>query len=167
MNLAAIIIGLAITVAVAAYVAEPLVRGRRSEIRDQRSKIRDPHGASEIETSYRTTLEAIRELDFDFQTGKIVEEDYRTLRERYVSQGAALLQRLDQLDSSAPEAARQRRAPAPSGETVSDQIEALVMARRKPGSQARPAQTCPACGQPCRAEDRFCGKCGARLEAEA
>jgi hypothetical protein len=152
MNLAAIIIGVAIAVAVAAYVAEPLIRGQRDR-KHQTSNIN--YQGADLELEYRATLEAIRELDFDFQTGKIVEEDYQLLRERYVLQGAALLQKLDQLGA--------RRA----SETISDQIEALVLARRKAGSQARPAQACPACGQPCRAGDRFCGKCGARLEGRA
>ena len=145
MDIAAILIGVAIAAVVAAYVAEPLIHKTRGALRDSRPKVR---GSKSEE--YRAALEAIRDLDFDFQTGKVLKEDYGLLRERYAARGAALLRELDQMSD-------------PKARAVSDEIEARVQARRK----LPPAATCPACGCPYRAGDRFCGKCGAPLETMA
>lgn len=136
MDIAAILIGVAMAALVAAYVAEPLLRRRRRA----KPASRDPR--AEVEAEYRAALRAIRDLDFDFQTGKLLEADYRALRERSVAEGAALLKRLDQL--------------ALPGD---DALEAAIRARRK----RRLAGACPACGRPYQAGDRFCGQCGAAL----
>lgn len=142
MNPVALIVGLGIAAIVAAYVAQPLLRKQR---------VAGAQAASpreRLEAEYHALLGAMRDLDFDFQTGKLLEEDYAALREQYAARGAALLKELDQL------------VPSPA---VSDRIEAMVQARRKVLSPRR----CPACGQPYQAQDRFCGKCGARLEVKA
>ncbi len=148
MDIAAILIGLAMAILVAAYVAEPLIHAKRPSLNPETENRK-----SRLEAEYRVALEAIRDLDFDFQTGKIVEEDYRTLRERTAQHGAALLKELDQavIKSSGRQVAQR----------VSNEIEAMVQARRKAGA----ARTCPACGRPVQPGHRFCGKCGASLEA--
>ena len=143
MDSAAILIGLVITALVIAYVGQPLIRKQR---RASSSNGESPR--EQLEAEYRTTLDAIRDLDFDFQTGKVLAEDYRTLRQRTMAKGTALLKELDQ---------------SPSAAAISEQIEAMVQARRK----SRPAASCPACGYPCQPGDRFCGKCGTALEAKA
>jgi hypothetical protein len=47
----------------------------------------------------------LKELDFDYETGKLIEQDYRELRARYSAEAARILQRIDQLEApSRPQA---------------------------------------------------------------
>lgn len=46
-------------------------------------------------------LAAIRELDLDFATGKLTEEDYRKLRAQSLAETAATMRALDQADAEA------------------------------------------------------------------
>jgi len=143
---AALLIGLAIAVLAAAFVLRPLLREEGGPAGQTEANLR-----LRLETAYRHTLDTIRDLDFDFQTGKVLEADYRAWRERYAAQGAALLRTLDENGT---------RPPLAHEQALSDKIEALVRARRAPTLE----RVCPACRRPCRPGDRFCGKCGISLE---
>jgi hypothetical protein len=83
----------------------------------------------------------IRDLDFDYETGKVTEEDYHAQRETWVQRGIAVLKALDawqeegafvpapssangHLGGTQPDADRTRSA------DLDDQIEAAVRARR-------------------------------------
>lgn len=85
--------------------------------------------------------EAIRDLDFDFETGKVSAEDYPLLRDELRGRAIALLR-------------QEREAEAARG---AEQTE------EEPGA----SRFCTACGAPRAPEHRFCGQCGARLDAEA
>lgn len=150
MDAIALLIGLAIAVIVIVYVSQPLRRKPGSGAATAAPSLRQ-----RLEAEYRATLAAIRDLDLDFQMGKLVEPDYRALREQYVAQGVTQLQELDRLGALTA---------APRSQHISDQVEAMVQARRK---QRAVTQPCPVCGQPTRPGDRFCSKCGAALEAKA
>ena len=49
----------------------------------------------ELVTSYERIVNAIRDLDEDFNTGKLHREDYDPERERWVARGVTLLQQLE------------------------------------------------------------------------
>ena len=182
MEIVVVFIGMAIIIIVAAYVAQPLlVRTRKSAPQDLPP---DPLLA-ERDSIYT----AIRDLDFDFQTGKLLEADYRAMRDKYAVRGVEILKELDALGSTdrRPQATDRKQAVV-----VSDEIEAAVLARRKTKPQAASAEDdieaavrarrqsanrnpqseirthhCPKCGLPIDAVDRFCAKCGAPLTVEA
>jgi hypothetical protein len=72
-----------------------------------------------------TIYTAIRDLDFDFQTGKLLEVDYHATRDKYAARGVEILKELDALgDEPKPTHLRKQKASA-------DEIEAAVQARRK------------------------------------
>jgi len=186
MDIVVAIIGLAMLIAVAAYIAQPLA-GRSRALPSSESP-RDKLLA-ERDALYVT----IRDLDFDFQTGKLLETDYRSMREKHVARGVEILKQLD----ATPEVGGQRSTVADEIEAAvkvrrqskasDDEIEAAVRARRQasirdPKSETlAPAlspkgtsasagvrnQKCPNCGRPVDLTDRFCGKCGAALTVEA
>ena len=186
MEIIVALMGLALVVAVAVYIAAPFT-ARPREIAAPEESSRD-----RLLAERNTVLTAIRDLDFDFQTGKLLEEDYRTVREKYAVRGVAILKELDTL----PEPNRQPVVPARRQKAATmDEIEAAVQARRRATSQAigraaedddieaairarrqsarrNPqseiqAMQCPVCGKPVDSIDKFCAKCGAALNVEA
>ena len=59
---------------------------------------------SELEDLYirREGMYAIlKELDFDHETGKLIEEDYRELRTRYSDEAVGILNRIEEIESAA------------------------------------------------------------------
>ena len=150
MDIATVLIGLALAVIVVAYVAQPLMTKSRVALAPAQESPRTKLLA-ERDAVYAT----IRELDFDFQTGKLSEADYRSMRETHVARGVEILKRLDAMG-----AGRGRKSKV---EGQSDEIEAAIRAHRRQAS----SQVCPACGRPIDPVDRFCAKCGAPLSAEA
>jgi hypothetical protein len=119
--------------------------------------------------------EAIRDADFDRETGKLTEEDHRLMRERLTAEGVRLLQELDLHmqsderenleDEIEREVATLRRARL--AETVEDEVthdEAPEPARLPAavGSDGR-FVSCHSCGGRLRASARFCTHCGVSL----
>lgn len=101
---------------------------------------------------------AIKELEFEHQLGNLSQKDYQTLRERYRSEAAGILQdlervRLPQKETVAVTSAR------PAGARTQSSPKATA-----PPAAALDGRTCSACGKPAPADDRFCWHCGAALE---
>lgn len=80
-------------------------------------------------------LEALRELEFEHETGKIDDEDYRKLRAEYAAVAIA---------------ARDAGATAPAGEDD----------RRRRGE----GTACEVCGAPTAPTASFCSRCGTPVE---
>ena len=186
MEIAVALMGLALVVAVAAYIAAPFTARPR--------EIAAPEESSQerLLAERNTVLTAIRDLDFDFQTGKLLEVDYRTVREKYAVRGVAILKELDVLPEPdgkleapdrrqkagamdeievAVQARRRARSHVSSRAAEDDDIEAAVRARRQSARRNPKAEIqalqCPACGNPIDSIDKFCARCGAALNVEA
>jgi hypothetical protein len=181
MDIVVALIGLAIVMIVAACVAQPFVARTRVKVSVEESP-RDKLLA-ERAALYTT----IRDLDFDFQTGKLLEADYRAMREKYMARGVEILKELDALPElrrepgaggRKPEAAeeieaavRAKRGTRMQPHPVEDDIEAAIRSRRKSAVRHQPSAInilkCPSCDRPVDPTDRFCAKCGAALTVEA
>lgn len=138
-----------------AFVAYPLFNPARGKIAGE------THALDALVAQRDSTYDAIRDLDFDYQLGKLSQDDYTALREKYKARAAHVLQQLDQLGDGAEadteieaQVAQLRRAKT---DPVEDEI-ARVRAARKAGSGF-----CRTCGAPHQAGDQFCGKCGNKL----
>lgn len=119
--------------------------------------------------------DAIRDADFDRETGKLTEEDHRLMRERLTAEGVRLLQELDRLmQSDVREDLEQEIEREVVALRQSRPVEA-VEGRRGRRAVAPPAvrpqpvvadgklTDCPACGGQVRVSARFCTHCGASL----
>jgi len=104
--LAALVVLLGITVLALVYVFRPLGEGPADG---------DVSARPSLQAQYERVLAMLRDLEADWRTGKIPEEDYRELRRRYLEEGAALLRALQ-------EGSEEREAMA--------RVEAAVRARR-------------------------------------
>lgn len=130
MDAFALIFGLALFGAAALFVAKPF--------RSSQATGRLPRGASSPPGQERTAaLSALRSLDFDYQTGKVSEEDYSALRLQLVAEAAKYME---------------------AAASEEDQIEVMIRARR-----AAAGKPCPKCGKKISSDDRFCPECGAEL----
>jgi hypothetical protein len=107
----AILVALGIALAAVAFVAAPFffgaAQGPRSEGGDEPLSPELEDLVAQKETAYA----AIQELEFDFRSGKLSDEDYRALRRRHEECAAALLERIDGLQaaSARPHAPRKSR----------------------------------------------------------
>ena len=90
-------------------------------------------------------LLALRELDFDYETGKLSAEDYKDLRDKYQTEAVRILKELEIVEKKWAEFQENLRKDIGSEPEV-------------------PAHAfCSRCGSPHTESDRFCGKCGANL----
>jgi hypothetical protein len=104
------------------------------------------------ETPRGIALLALKEIEFDRETGKLSEEDYRFLKEKYTAEAIEALR-------------------AEEGMKAPDDVEALIAHRvralRSAAASAPPgARVCPTCGPRPEADAVFCSTCGSRLPAD-
>ncbi len=133
-----VFIAILLTVLTSAFIIYPLFKQRSplaGSLEDE--KLRELH--SRRDTSYSM----LKELEFDFQSGILTEEDYRNLEARYKRKAISILRNIDGLES---------------GTEVEEEIERQVQELRR-----RQGRYCSQCGAKCQEGDRFCPSCGAKL----
>ncbi|MDX2192551.1 MAG: zinc ribbon domain-containing protein [Gemmatimonadales bacterium] len=127
---AAVLVGLFILL----LVLEPLVRGPAAAV-----EVAMPDFDEADDTPKGLALAALREIEFDQATGKLSDDDYAMLKERYT---ARALEAMRVEEGRAGIAAPVPVAPAPAT-----------------------APPCPTCATPARDGAQFCEGCGMRLVA--
>jgi len=104
----------------------------------------------------------IKELDFDFRTGKLSPEDYEELRNKYREKAMALLLEMEKgglpgdIDQKIEEDIKSRRKSAD---------ERLAAQEAYQGRDNRRMVTCANCGKECPSGNNFCPYCGKKLSA--
>lgn len=144
-----IVFALLMVIVSVAVVAYPVVRGA------DRAGPRQSSARAELDellAQREAAFQALRELRFDHQVGKVSDEDFAVFEAHLKQSAAAALQALDEWEAAADRGLEQV-------------LEAEIAARR--AALAGAGRFCPACGRPAAAEDRFCGRCGASLAPAA
>jgi hypothetical protein len=105
------------------------------------------------ETPRGIALLALKEIEFDRETGKLSDEDYRYLKDKYTGEALETLR-------------------AEEGARAPDDVEALIAHRvrtlRFAAATASPgAPACPGCGPRPEPDAVYCSTCGGRLPAPA
>ncbi len=136
MNLGAVFVGLALMLVSGVILAEPYIRMNRH--RSIRSRV----SGGGLGTDRVEVLMALRDLDFDFQLGKISAEDYRTARMMLMREAAVVLQAQDRQDQA-----------------LDAEIEAQVQSLR---ALKMEHPTCRRCNSPLKSGARFCSSCGSQ-----
>jgi hypothetical protein len=121
-------------------------------LRPTRWKPAAPEPLDPEETPRGIALTALKEIDFDRETGKLSESDYQFLKAKYTAAA---------LEAMRSEAQSGERASAPAQPTVSPEIAALTL--RTVGNLIRP--TCRTCGPRPEPDAVFCSTCGLHLAA--
>lgn len=132
-----------LVVAVVAWVLMPVTKGQHASLDRDRDELTD------AEARRRVALLALRDVEYDFHTGKLDENDYRALRSELSAEALAALQALEDESTGA------RRA-------VDAELEAEIAAVRA-GLEA--GTTCASCGHVNPQGSRFCASCGGALAA--
>ncbi len=186
MDIGSLLLALALVVAVAAFVARPLL---------QRNSARPFAASDDLVAQREAVLIELRDLDFDHATGKIGDDDYAAQRARLTAKGVEIFRALDARRPAADGddiekaiAARRRGESRPRLKAArpvvsradGDDIEKAIAARRRkaesptrpdaalprPYGHSAPAlAACPNCAASVQPGDKFCPKCGARLTA--
>jgi hypothetical protein len=115
----------------------------------------------------------IKELDFDFKTGKLSPEDYQELKNKYRERALGLLEEMEsggitkEMEEELEAEIMSRRISA--SKEFQMVIDWTLVAEKRKGVP-RPVKmstagdvSCPGCGETCSADDNFCPYCGNNL----
>lgn len=155
MDLATILIGLALILLVGAYLARPLLDRTAVQLTPV------DHERSALLAGRERVLAAMEELDMDRTMGKLDEEDYLQQRAELLGEGADVLRRLDQL---VPAADPVQTTTEPADLAIADEIERQIEQLRAKSKATPGGAFCTACGQKILAGDRYCTQCGEPLQ---
>jgi hypothetical protein len=160
-----VFIALLLVVATFAFVVYPLIKRKPPSAGSA-----EGGRLGELHSKRDTIYAMLKELEFDFQSGILTEEDYRDLEARYKSKAISVLKGMDDLEKgSQPEAEveaeiekqvlklRRGKEGQPEAE-VEAEIEKQVLKLRRGKDRF-----CTQCGARRRESDRFCSSCGASL----
>jgi len=175
MELTAIFFSLAVLILVGMFLYAPFTQQHARRLTEEE------HELSALMAERDRVINSLQELDFDFNLGKIPEEDYPTQRASLLQKGADILRKIDSLalptssgraagddgqdaEARLEKAIAARRADGSAAKTglSDDELESLISSRRK-GRKDRSAGFCPKCGKPVMVTDRFCPSCGKSL----
>lgn len=127
-----------------------------------------------LEARKDSLYSAIRDIDLDYGLGKLTEDDYRELRQKYRVEAASVLKEIDAmtkepltdgLEADIEDEIKGRRAVIYQN-TEEGEIENEILRARKQahaGFSAPKNLICTECGNTYTNEDIFCSKCGAKL----
>jgi hypothetical protein len=165
MELGALFLLLTLVLLVGAIISRPFFF-REAEETEVPASLSDEHQRSTLLAERDRLLNALQELDFDHNLGKVPEEDYPEQRAALVKATAEVLR---QIDTTAPASTPAGEPDVSTGQPVQPEIgdeemEALIAEHRR----ARPVSAkatgfCSKCGKPAAKTDKFCSRCGAAL----
>ncbi|MFQ5904102.1 MAG: zinc ribbon domain-containing protein [Candidatus Binatia bacterium] len=149
------ILGILLALSAAFFVSSPLwqkeVEANRKE-QSEKERLFLALGRKKEET-YR----AIKELDLDYQMGKLSPEDHQVLSRRYKEVALELLNEMDEEQENDREVEEEVER-----EILSVRRKALTT-RRSSSPSAPNVNFCPQCGNQVKKGDNFCTQCGRNL----
>jgi hypothetical protein len=146
-----VLVGALLAVVAVFVVARPLIRPMASDEGDE-SVI------SDLLARRDGAYQVLRDLDGDYQSAKLAEDDYRQMRVQALAQAAEIVAELDAYQSAH---AAQTSAPI---KPVDAPAEAQTPAKARRRERKTQNAFCPRCGTPHEPDDEFCRKCGKALK---
>jgi hypothetical protein len=124
MDATAAIVSFALLVGVLYLIARPFLAPEEAPVEEAVSP--------ELVSQKNRIINAIREIDMDYETGKLSEEDYKLLRSRYTAAAAEILKRIDTLQE---EEAALAEAAVATGAVSESSAEARSLSASTPDSE--------------------------------
>ncbi len=118
----------------------------------------DLRKVEELAARKSTLLQTLRDIEFDFETDKISEKNYKELKSRYEREAVTVMRELDELHGGRG-----------WEETIDSELERRldkIQAEReleRAEERSTGMMDCPDCGKEMEADARFCSQCGATL----
>lgn len=132
-----------VTAAVVLFILQPVVKGIHASLD------REDDELTETEARKRVALLALRDVEYDFLSGKLDENDYRSMKSQLTAEALAALE----ADEATKDGTLAR---------AGDDIEAEI-ARIRVGFHEGDADACPTCDFTNDPGSRFCSACGQAL----
>lgn len=136
------------------YTLSPLFQRRYSDaVADSDGDSAGPGEINELLTEKETLLAAIKEIDFDYKTGKLSDEDYQELQEAYKSKALSVMEEIDRRENEL-------------GLALEAEVEKEIEASRKKKKSTQTLKVmkgelhCPKCSNLYYGGDKFCPSCG-------
>jgi len=147
MDLASLVLALALFLIVAAFVTRPLLHTTAPENGVDTE-------ANFLQARRAMVLSAMADLDFEYSTGKIDQADYESERSQLIADGVAVLKQLDEAGLTTP------------ANDMKAQIEETTARILQPESALGASKnSCPQCHAESASDDRLCQKCGYALDS--
>jgi hypothetical protein len=143
-----IILAIVMSIGALLIVAYPIIaRNRNAEPAASSAQ----EELDELLARREAAFQALRELNFDHRVGKVSDEDFAVFEANLKEVAVSSLEALDDWE-------------AESDLILDPVLERAIDARRAAllGSE----RSCPSCGRPAFADDKFCAACGSALPAE-
>ncbi len=176
MDIGSIFFILGILIVVALFIFQPFMDERRHEVLVAQAvpALEKEMHISSLLAERERILRALQELEFDFNLGKIPEEDYPDQRQYLLQKGAEVFKVLDEITGDSQSENQVERIEALvdaaradgeeiTGKMVKDANVESLIASRKRSNELKPDRFCPKCGKPVSKNDKFCSKCGNTL----
>lgn len=163
-------VALVLTVVTFALVAYPFFKSR-----SRLAASAEDGTQRELYSKRDTTYSMLKELEFDFQSGILTEDDYRELETRYKRKAISTLKDIDSLaqgveaddeiEKEVLELRRSKARPRPRVAAESRKETAIEAEVEKEVLKLRQqkGRFCPQCGAGHEEGDRFCSRCGTGL----
>jgi hypothetical protein len=164
MTLLLIFLTCAFTLYAVAKMVAPFLEERDDQIRAELldEELRE---IEQLVARKSALLLALRDIEYDWETSKVSEEDYTRFKRSCERQAVAVMRRLDAIHGGRgweevidEELRRRVGAVASDDEEASAEVIPAEEATADPPSQ--PTLGCTACGAALEEDDRFCGKGG-------
>jgi rRNA maturation endonuclease Nob1 len=104
------------------------------------------HRAQDLEERKEAIYTAIKDIEFDYQMGKLSEEDFKELRQQYKEDAMGLLKKIEQIQ----------------GKTV--KATGIHAKKKRTKFDLREPNYCWICGITVTENDQFCANCGNKLK---
>jgi hypothetical protein len=104
--------------------------------------------------------EAIKDVEFEYQAGKLSDTDYESVRADFLNQAAKVIARLDEIDKS--DVVGAAATPKKASEAVQRSEESPPNTDPE-STEAASGTSCPSCEQPNPAGAQFCMHCGSEM----
>lgn len=162
--MATLYIGVAlIAAAVVLFILQPVVKGIHASLE------REDDELTETEARKRVALLALRDVEYDFLSGKLDEADYRSMKAELTAEALAALEADEEAKkgrrSARPSAADSTAHPTDATSVddeggATDELEAEIARMRR---ELRSGLSCPSCSYVNEEGSRFCSACGHAL----
>lgn len=148
---------LGLLVVVGYWILHPLIRPRVS---DALALEESEERAVALRQRKEDIYAAIKEMDFDFEMGKISEEDHEDLKSQYKARAIEILKELDTKEEVDE-----------VDDSIEEEVRRLREKRKEEGKKEKRADSegtgkinfCPECGSKAAPDSKFCRDCGVQL----